>query len=206
MEDVTIIHRVPTEQKAIAITFDDGPHPIYTTQLLAMFAQAEAKATFFMVGEEMEKFPRIAESVHEAGHELGNHTFSHPYLTKLEGGQIEDELAMTDRLIENVTGKRPVTFRPPYLDYNAAVHAYCETAGYRAVGAMNLAAQDWATPGVAHILDKTREQIASGSILLFHDGYGDRSQTVEAIRVLLPEIAGQGFRFVTVSELLTLEM
>ncbi|MEK0316079.1 polysaccharide deacetylase family protein [Cohnella sp. 56] len=197
-----IIHRVPTSQKAIAFTFDDGPHPIYTPQLLDIFEAVSGRATFFMMGKQMELHPETAREVHARGHEIGNHSYTHPYMTQIGPDACERELYDTDSLIARVTGSRPAVMRPPYLDYNSEVHAITAKLGYQVIGALNGEARDWEMPGVAHILDATRKQVGCGSILLFHDGFGDRSQTIEAVRILCKELTEEGYRLVTVSELL----
>ncbi|MNP53837.1 hypothetical protein D3C76_1483460 [compost metagenome] len=93
-------------------------------------------------------------------------------------------------------------FRPPYFAYNELVAEVVEELGYKAIGALNGAATDWEMPGVRHIVDKSREQVRPGSILIFHDGYDDRSQSVEAVRILVSELTAEGYELVTVSELL----
>jgi len=108
----------------------------------------------------------------------------------------------TDSLIKQVTGVRPAVMRPPYLDYNLEVHAITAKLGYPVIGALNGEAKDWGMPGVEHILDSSRKHVGCGSILLFHDGFDDRSQTIEAVRILTKELIEEGYQLVTVSELL----
>ncbi|MDI4647142.1 polysaccharide deacetylase family protein [Cohnella hashimotonis] len=199
-----IINRVPTLQKAVAFTFDDGPHPIHTPQLLDLFDTVSGRATFFMMGKQMALYPETVMEVHARRHEIGNHSYSHPYMTQIGLDECERELFDTDRLIAKITGVRPTVMRPPYLDYNLDVHAITDRLHYRVIGALNGEAKDWGTPGVDHILEATRKQVGCGSILLFHDGFGDRSQTVEAVRILTKELTEEGYRLVTVSELLQL--
>lgn len=200
--NVDIIHEVPTRQKVVAFTFDDGPNPLYTPQLLDIFSKVSGRATFFMIGEMIEKHLEAAVAVHAHHHEIGNHTYSHPFLTKISPEQCENELLRTEKLITQITGAPPAVMRPPYLDYNDDVHAITSKFGYHVIGALNLETRDWEMPGVDHILNVTRRHIKNGSILIFHDGYEDRSQTIEAVSILTRELSEQGFRFVTVSELL----
>lgn len=206
MNEITIIHRVNISSKAIAITFDDGPNPKYTPELLALFAEVNGKATFFMIGEQIKANPELAVAVHEQGHEIGNHTYTHPYLTQVDSAQCLDELQRTDQLIQEITGKKPQTFRPPFFDYNDKVNDIIKSFNYSMIGATNMETRDWEQPqpGVEHIINKTIDNTQNGSVLLFHDGYGDRSQTIEAISILLPKLAAEGYQFVTVSELLQL--
>jgi len=199
-----MITEVSTSQKAVAITFDDGPNPIYTPQVLEIFAKAEGKATFFMIGEQMEKNPELVKEAAEQGHEIGNHTYSHPKLTELTPADCLAEIERTEQMIRELTGKKPVTFRPPYLDYNHETISVVESKGYSMIGALNLEAQDWEQPGVDHILAATKKCVKNGSILIFHDGYGDRSQTIQAVRELVSDLKSQGYQLLTVSELLNL--
>ncbi|WP_026564805.1 polysaccharide deacetylase family protein [Bacillus sp. UNC41MFS5] len=199
-----MINEVPTSHKAVAITFDDGPNPTYTPQVLEIFSEAVGKATFFMIGEQMKKYPEVVKQVAALGHEIGNHTFTHPKLSQLSNSECLEEIEQNEKLIEELTGQNPVVFRPPYLDYNQGTVSLLQQKGYPMIGALNLEAQDWEQPGARHILEKSRDVIKNGSILIFHDGYGDRSQTIEAVRKLVSEITSQGYQLVTVSELLKL--
>jgi peptidoglycan-N-acetylglucosamine deacetylase len=203
--EVQIINQVQTDKKVIAITFDDGPNPYYTPQILEIFQKVNGKATFYMIGQQMIEQPGIVEAVVEQLHEIGNHTYSHPKLTELNQDNASKELNQTDEIIKEMTGGSPVTFRPPYLDFDERVASLTEKLDYKVIGALNLDAQDWEQPGVDHILETTRKHIKNGSILIFHDGFGDRSQTIEAVRILVNELHTQGYRLVTVSELLRLE-
>jgi len=199
-----MITEVATSQKAVAITFDDGPNPIYTPQVLEIFANVEGKATFFMIGEQMEKNPEVVKEVAEQGHEIGNHTFSHPKLSELTPADCLAEMERNEQIIRELTGQSPVVFRPPYLDYNHDTISIVESKGYSMIGALNLEAQDWEQPGVEHILSASRKSVRNGSILIFHDGYGDRSQTIQAVKKLVSELKSQGYQLLTVSELLNL--
>lgn len=190
------------KRKAVAITFDDGPNPEYTPQILDIFREYGGKATFFVIGRHVQEHMELAGRIHEEGHELGNHTYTHPYLTRISEAERWQEIEKTDRLIAEVTGASPVSMRPPYLDFNEDVAALSVQFGYAMIGALNMKAQDWDRPGVDHILKHTREQVKNGSILIFHDGFGDRSDTVQAVRTLVQELAGQGYELVTVRELL----
>lgn len=199
-----MINEIPTSQRVVAITFDDGPNPVYTPQVLEIFSEAKGKATFFMIGEQMRNHPDVVKQVCDQGHEIGNHTFTHPKLSELSLKDCLKEIEETEKLIEEMAGRKPVVFRPPYLDYNQDTVSLLQEMGYPMIGALNLEAQDWEQPGVGHILGKSRAVVKNGSILIFHDGYGDRSQTIEAVRMLVSELTLQGYQLVTVSELLAL--
>lgn len=202
MQAPAMIHQVEPSEKLIAFTFDDGPHPVYTPQLLDIFREGKGKATFFMLGQEIERYRSIAEEVHLEGHEIGNHTYSHPALSSLTRQEAAAELHKTDQIIRSITEQKVKCFRPPYLEVNDTILDLAAEAGYDTIGALNLEARDWDQPGVEHIIDKSRIHLTNGSILIFHDGYGDRSQTVEAVQVLVRELTAEGYRLVTISELL----
>ncbi|GFN33891.1 polysaccharide deacetylase family protein [Paenibacillus xylaniclasticus] len=205
MERLEMINYVETEHKVVAFTFDDGPDPVYTPQLLDILKEAGAKATFFMIGEQIEKSPEVAARVHAEGHEIGNHTYTHPFLTKLSSEAVLDEFRKTESLIQGITDYKPTTYRPPYFDINDEVLKQTAEIGYiGCAGAANMAAQDWANPGVKQIVEKTRESVRNGAVFIFHDGYGDRSQAVESVRILVKELTEQGYRIVPFRELLTL--
>jgi peptidoglycan/xylan/chitin deacetylase (PgdA/CDA1 family) len=199
-----MVHEVSATARVVAFTFDDGPHPVYTPQLLDIFRDAHGKATFFMIGQQIDAHPATAAAVHAAGHELGNHTWTHPRLTQLTPDDARAELVQTDARIQRITGTAVRTFRPPFLDVNDAILTLAADLGYWSIGAVNLEARDWEQPGIKHIVEQTRASVRSGSILVFHDGFGDRSQSVAAVRMLVAELAAQDYQFVTVSDLLAL--
>lgn len=197
-----LIDQVAVNRKAVAITFDDGPHPVYTPQILEIFREAGARATFFMVGTEMVKYPDLVRLVSESGHEIGNHSYTHPNLAELEASVCRSELQKTHQLVEKETGKAPQVCRPPYLAYDRQTEEIAGELGYSLIGAANPDARDWDMPGTDHILAATRPTLKPGALFLFHDGYGDRSQTVEAVRILVAEWIAAGYELLTVSELL----
>ncbi|CAH1220094.1 polysaccharide deacetylase family protein [Paenibacillus sp. JJ-223] len=202
MGKLSLVEQVNVGEKVVAFTFDDGPHPVYTYQLLEIFRGAGGRATFFMIGQEMEAHPELAAAVHREGHEIANHTYSHPDLTKLTLETAREELLRTEELIREVTGETARIFRPPYFGVNDDILSLAAERGYQTIGAVNGGAKDWENPGIEYIVEHTRPTVRPGSILIFHDGYGERSQTVEAVRTLVKELAAEGYRFVTVSELL----
>ncbi|RAW09756.1 polysaccharide deacetylase family protein [Paenibacillus taichungensis] len=202
MVNIAMVEQESVREKVVAFTFDDGPHPVYTHQLLEIFRSAGGRATFFMIGKEMEAYPEIAAEVHLEGHEIANHTYTHPDLTKLTLEEAGEELQHAENLVQEITGQPARCFRPPYFGVNDDILSLAAERGYQTIGAVNGDARDWNNPGVEHILEHTRSAVKPGSVLIFHDGYGDRSETVEAVRVLVDELAAEGYRLVTVSELL----
>lgn len=203
MARATIYNEVDTKEKLVAFTFDDGPNPKWTPLFLDVFRNYGAKATFYVIGSHLEQYPDIARRVCEEGHELGNHSYSHPSFSKLSReGQLE-ELSRADQLIAGMTGRNPGTFRPPYLDVNDDLLEVSAERGYSVIHAANTESRDWEDATSAdHIVETSRAQIRNGSILIYHDGFGDRSATLEAISILIPELIESGYRLVTVSELL----
>ncbi|CAM4370738.1 polysaccharide deacetylase family protein [Paenibacillus typhae] len=202
MVELRLINKVPTLQKVVAFTFDDGPDPLYTRQLMEIFQRVNGYATFFMVGQQMDLYEDIAAEVHAAGHEIANHTYTHPDLTKPTLEEARMELKLANERIRRVTGEAAANFRPPYFAVNPDILALAAEFGCPSIGCVNGEAKDWEQPGVNFILEHTRPTIENGSILLFHDGYGEREQTIEAVRILTGQLDAEGYRFVTVSELL----
>lgn len=137
-----MISEVTTSQKAIAITFDDGPNPIYTPQVMDILLAANAKATFFVVGEQVEKNPEIVKRAYAEGHEIGNHTYTHPKLSQLPREQCLEEIKRNEKMIKSLIGHNPVVFRPPFLDCHQELASILGEKGYSMIGALNLEAQD----------------------------------------------------------------
>jgi len=195
-----IIHEVATPHKQLAFTFDDGPDPVHTARIAAAFERHRGRATFFVLGGALERHPDVARALHAGGHELGNHSYSHPRLTELDEDARREELERTDALIRDIAGVRPTSFRAPFLATDDALEALAASYGYAHAGGLNLDSMDWASPGVEHIAATVRAAFRAGAVILLHDG-GDREQTAEAIERLLPEAVAAGFELVTFAEL-----
>jgi cellulose synthase/poly-beta-1,6-N-acetylglucosamine synthase-like glycosyltransferase/peptidoglycan/xylan/chitin deacetylase (PgdA/CDA1 family) len=196
--------------KTIALTFDDGPDPEWTPQILNVLAQYHAHATFFEIGSRVNEFPELSQRVVAAGNEIGSHTFTHAQPGNVAGWRLNLELSLTSNAIASATGRAPVLLRPPYSAEPDAVNG-ADFAAMRRIGAdgylvvlADLDTQDWQRPGVASIVAAVRPTNGAGAVVMMHDAGGDRSQTVAALRVLLPSLQAQGYRFVTVSEALDL--
>jgi Predicted xylanase/chitin deacetylase len=203
MTKATMFNEVATKEKLVAFTFDDGPNPEWTPLFLDVFRKHGAKATFFFIGSHIDQYPELAKKTFEEGHELGNHTFSHPFMSKLSKEEQIEELSRADRMISSVTGRNPSTCRPPYFDVNDDLLEACAERGYSVIGAANMESRDWEDATSAeHIIATSREQIRNGSIFIYHDGFGDRSSTLKAVSTLIPELIEAGYRLVTISELL----
>lgn len=189
---------------SVALTFDDGPSES-TPQVLDLLDQFSAKATFFQCGANVERLPRTARAVVEAGHELGNHTYSHSRLYLRSGRFIYQELSRAQDTIASVTGFAPVLFRAPYGVRWFGVDAAQQRLNL--LGVMWTAlGSDWRLPA-RKIAERLLRGLRGGAILCLHDGRELRrrpsiGETIGALRILLPELAARGYRFETVSQLL----
>ena len=187
---------------AIALTLDDGPDPRYTPQVLDVLRRYEVTATFFMIGCSVRARPEIVRAVAEEGHQIANHTWSHPSLTRLGARRIRTELERASEAIYDVTDEEPAVFRAPGGAWSPATFQVCRSLGLRPVD-WSVDPRDWSRPGVNHIVDTIMRQTRDGSIILSHDGRGDRhsspdrSQTVAALRTVLPRLLDAGYHFVT---------
>ncbi|WP_437438786.1 polysaccharide deacetylase family protein [Bacillus rhizoplanae] len=193
---------VPTNEKIMAITFDDGPDPTYTPQILEILRQYNAEATFFMIGFRIQRNPYLIEQVLKEGHEIGNHTMNHLYARSAAGQKLENDILDGKRYLQKWVDK-PLLFRPPGGYINESVFKTATEAGYQIVlWSWHQDPRDWSNPGKDKIVNHVLKNAKSGDIVLLHDGGSDRSQTVEALEEILPALQKQGYRFVKVSELL----
>jgi peptidoglycan-N-acetylglucosamine deacetylase len=208
-----------TQEKKVAITFDDGPDPQWTPKILDVLKKYNAKATFFLIGAEVEKFPGIAKRIFNEGHEIGNHTFTHPDISNISKRYFEVELNLTERLFESKLGVKPVFMRPPYAIDEAPDTAdqvrpleLSQDMGYIAVGEKidpndwrdnpRRPAKDLADDVLANLPPCAPGNLRCGNVILFHDGGGDRSQTVLALDMVLSGLKERGYQVVPVSDLM----
>ncbi|WP_459500108.1 polysaccharide deacetylase family protein [Bacillus sp. C1] len=193
---------VPNDEKIIAITFDDGPDPTYTPQILKLLRQYKAEATFFMIGFRIQRNPYLVKQVLKEGHEIGNHTMDHLYASSASAEKLKDDILVGKQYLQKWV-KEPLLFRPPGGYINDAVFSTAKEAGYQIVlWSWHQDPKDWANPGTESIVKHVVTNAKSGDIVLLHDGGSDRSQTVAALEKILPALQKQGYRFVKVSELL----
>lgn len=199
----SVIARVETTKRVVALTFDDGPTPAWTPQVQARLAYAHVPATFFLIGHDVVSRPDLMRAELAAGSEVGDHTFRHPRLTRLTTAQAEAEIRSGADAITNSGGRRPTLFRPPYGKTSVAVNALARADGMRVV-LWDLSLEHYVdhvpvAKGVANLVRAVRP----GSIILAHDGgKADRSRTMQALPLLLSLLKARGYRFVTVSQLL----
>lgn len=194
----------------MALTFDDGPSPLYTGRVLALLRQYGVTATFFMIGSNIQKYPDVLRQVLAEGHQVGNHTWTHPDLGTLSATEVRDEIERTSDIIAQ-TGRtgQPTLFRAPGGFFTRASMRVCATLGLQPVS-WSVDPRDWSNPGVHTITDRVLAHAHSGSIVLEHDGCVDsgahpplsspenRTQTVEALADYLPRLLDAGYRFTTV--------
>jgi peptidoglycan/xylan/chitin deacetylase (PgdA/CDA1 family) len=185
----------------IAMTFDDGPHQTLTPKLLDLLAQKKIKATFFVLGENAERHPEILRRAVAEGHEIGNHTWSHPNLAKSSQDTLRSQLQRTDDLIRQAIGFRPKIMRPPYGELTSKQRQWVhDEFGYNII-LWDVDPLDWKEPGPAVVSQRIIRGAKSGSIILSHDIH---AQTIAAMPQTFDALLAKGFRFVTVSELLSL--
>ncbi len=192
----------PTDSAKIALTFDDGPGEA-TPAVLDMLKQAEMRATFFLCGQNVERYPDLARRIAEEGHEIGNHTYSHPRLLGRTPGKIAWEIQAAQSIIEHRTGRRPTLFRPPYGLRWVGLFSILKRNGLTSV-MWSVNSLDWKLPE-EQIAQRVVNGIRPGAIVLFHDGVpprksADRKATVEALRRVLHAVQGR-YQCVPVSEL-----
>ncbi|WP_251849995.1 polysaccharide deacetylase family protein [Enterococcus hirae] len=188
-------NKIKNLERAVAITFDDGPNEITTLQVLDILKDKNVQATFFMLGENVIKNKGIVKRISKSGHEIGNHSFSHKQLTLLSNEEIKRELGKTDQAIYKATGQMPQYIRPPYgsIDKNVA------EIGKRPFIEWSVDSRDWESKNKESIIEEIKNQVYSGSILLFHD---IQPATVEALPEVIDDLYSQNYEFFTISQLL----
>lgn len=192
--------------RTIALTFDDGPDPEWTPQVLDVLRKYRAKATFFVVGAKVAAHPELARRIVAEGHELGNHTYSHADLSQVPGWRLRLELSLTQRALAGATDLHTTLARPPYSSTPEAISTpqwesirAAGTQGYVVV-LTDLDTKDWSRPGAAKIAAAAIPPRNRGAIVMMHDSGGDRRQTVEAVELVLKELVPKGYKAVTVSQ------
>lgn len=202
------VYRVKTDQKKVALTFDDGPSPLWTPKILDELKKADIKATFFMIGHHVKKYPQVARRVAQEGHTLGNHGYAHSVLLYYTLAEIEEEIKYTEHVIREITGQTTRIFRPPKAWLSGAIKRKIQSMGYDIV-LWSLNSKDWVSFNHKRIVRYLAGKVRNGDILLFHDSGnivttegGNRNQTVKAISLLARALKEKGFAFVSVEELM----
>jgi peptidoglycan-N-acetylglucosamine deacetylase len=190
------MYTVEDGPKVVALTIDDGPSPVYTPQILRILHQYGVIASFSMIGRNAATFPGIAREVAAAGHMIVNHTWNHYNLGYMSAVAVQDEISQATDAIHAATGERPRMFRAPYGVWPPAVFSTCARAGLTPL-AWSVDPRDWSRPGVRSIVRDIESDTRTGSIILEHDGGGNRSETVAALKIWLPRLLDAGYQFTT---------
>jgi peptidoglycan/xylan/chitin deacetylase (PgdA/CDA1 family) len=185
----------------IAMTFDDGPSPETTPRLLDILKQRNIKATFFMIGQNAERNPDLVRRILAEGHEIGNHSWTHPQLSKLSDDRVTQEITKTQEAIKSASGFTPTTLRPPYGAITARQRAWIENQFGLNIILWSVDPFDWKRPGPSVITQRILSGARPGAIILSHDIH---KQTVDAMPATLDALLAKGFKFVTVSQLLAM--
>jgi peptidoglycan/xylan/chitin deacetylase (PgdA/CDA1 family) len=195
----TTISSVHVDGPYIALTFDDGPDRKLTPRLLDLLAQHHIHATFFVVGENAAQYPEILQRAVREGHEIGNHSWSHPNFAKMSEESVRSQIRRTEEAIVNATGVHPTLLRPPYGAITTREKRWVRNdLGYEII-LWDVDPLDWRNPGPTVVTNRIVKETRAGSIVLSHDIH---AQTIEAMPETLRELEEKGFKFVTVSELL----
>jgi peptidoglycan-N-acetylglucosamine deacetylase len=203
-----------TKEKKVVLSFDDGPDPRWTPKILDVLKEKNALAVFFVVGNEANQHPDILKREYAEGHEVGNHTFTHPKFDEISHTELKWQLNLTERLIESTLGVKSILFRPPYgIDHQpeyaeeVAQLPLAQDMGYLIVG-QRIDPDDWSMPDgknqmpAKEIVNSVLRQVEKGNIILLHDGGGERAQTVAALPQIIDALRERGYQFVSVASLL----
>jgi peptidoglycan/xylan/chitin deacetylase (PgdA/CDA1 family) len=187
---------VPCSAADVALTIDDGPDPEWTPQILALLQRLDVRATFCVIGRQAKLHPDLVAAVAGAGHLVANHTYTHRFLASATQERIRSEIGRASDAVSAATGGHgPTLFRAPGGEWSHAVLAECAAQGLRPLG-WSVDPRDWSRPGTTSIVRTLLGKTVPGSIILEHDGGGNRSQTLQALTVALPRLLDAGFRFV----------
>lgn len=194
-----------TYHRVVALTYDDGPHPIYTPKILKILDKEHVKATFFMIGRLMEEHPEIVRDIVRRGHAVGNHTYSHPHdITVLSASQIDTEILKCTSVMEKITGQRSNLFRPPLGRTNSSVISIADHNGC-AVILWSVSADNHSARTPEAMAQRVLSRVKPGSIILAHDGrFPMRWKDVKATPLIIKGLKKRGYRFVTIQELMAI--
>jgi len=193
--------------RELALTFDDGPNDPCTLRLLDVLAKHSVAATFFMIGRYVDQRPKVARAVADAGHAIGNHTYTHPNLIFQSDWQVRDEISRCERALSDAVGDRHTNlFRPPFGGRRPGTLGIVRSMGKVPV-MWNVTGWDWSTNSAEIVAGKVFGQVRGGDVVLLHDGghlqFGaDRSRTIDAVQNIVERYTHEGFRFVTIPEMM----
>ena len=192
------IYSVKTDEKKVSLSFDAAWGNEQTQSLLDILGKYKVKSTFFLVGDWVRTYPDDVKKIAQAGHDVGNHSDTHPYMTQLDGDSIKSQIENCSSEVEKLTGKKPTLFRPPYGDYDNSVVDTVNSLGMYCVQ-WSIDSLDWQDPSPEEILAKVEKNLAPGAIILMHNG---AKNTPAALPSVIEYIQSQGYEIVPISELL----
>ncbi len=199
-------YKAKTKEKVIALTFDDGPNDPFTSELLDYLAKEKIKATFFVVGNAAEQHPLVVKRIITDGHVIGNHSMSHRFTNYFRDPTFAKEIIKNQEILHKLTGKKPALFRPPWLMRQPALLKTVKKLDMHPVGGEFCSNLEVFQVASQKIAQDTMKKIRPGSIIIFHDGYdgkgGNRRQTIDAVKLLVPELKKAGYTMTTVDKLL----
>ena len=193
--------RSSCREKQIALTFDDGPHPRYTREILSILKKYNVTATFFIVGVNAENYPEALMEIAESGCEIGNHTYSHTNLRNMSNEEIREEVQKCENVLMKSIGVRPSVFRPPEGMYPDGSEQILKDMGYDVI-LWSIDTMDWAMNPSSQIERLVMKEAKGGDIILMHDYVSGGNTTCRALRNMIPRLLSQGYEFVTVSQLI----
>ena len=202
-----VFFRGETNEKIVALTFDDGPHPVYTPRVLNILERFDIKATFFLIGREVRSYPEIARQINTRGHEIENHSDQHLfYLPWLPPQRIRQEIVEAQAAIVQATGSTPSFFRSPLGWVSNDLVAVCRVLKLPIING-SVKASDVSLPGTEYIVQTVLDKTRNGAIIILHDAggvgvYRDRTQTLEALPIIIQNLKERGYRFVLIKELI----
>lgn len=202
-EKPAVLHANRESHGTVALTFDDGPHPALTEPILDLLAEYGIKATFFTIGVNAKANPELIERELAEGHEVGNHTQTHPDLSKLSYEAACDEVLAAEKSVYEKNSSNPHLLRPPGGNVGESVIRLAKSLDYNLV-LWSIDTRDWEHTDTDKIVRTVSDNVESGDVILFHDYISGESHTLEALRRLIPELISEGYEFVTVSELFDL--
>ena len=192
------------QYKKIALTFDDGPHPRLTPKILEILDKYKVKATFFTVGLNVHYYPETFEEIVAHGHEIGNHTYTHPHVSRIDTSALKDEIVRCEEEIYEHGEYKTKLFRPPEGMIDNGVTSLLKELDYKVI-LWDIDTRDWDHTPAKTIADMIVKKVSSGDIILMHDYISYNSPTPEALEIFLPILIEKGYQFVTVSELIGLK-
>jgi len=193
------VTRIAMDQPLVALTFDDGPHPTLTPQLLDFLAVNNIRATFYLIGSRVAHHPQLAARIAAEGHEIGNHTWSHPSLFGHSDASVLSQIDRANEAVLQATGRLPVTMRPPYGNFHPGQRLMLHRMRGMPTVLWSVDPEDWRRPGSSVVASRIVSQSHPGAVVLAHDIHGP---TIRAMPATVSGLYTRGFRFVTVSELI----